>query len=546
MSISFDSVLTDGTSATGSEKIIIQSSKKIVSLSNAVDTLLSGDKSLSNKKSLRYIGIIGVLELLNQVDLCNIISYSLGQLSLSKLKPDTALTKNINLIKTVAFNLSGGINKLYTSSNISNPSQGKIFDTELQSDQKDAIRTNFLEIKSIIINNLTPELLSFIITLPGGGNISKTVEDILLFFNTNANITQVPSGQLNQLFLSINTLYSILVAVSSLQSAQSIVSLFPNLQDQIKKVQQQLDPSRILPTLSGILNSLRAITQICNNILKIVMLVQTIAKIIVMVKQVIRVAITIFESNPMPLQFSTAGIVSSLESAKNSLKKKDDELGVLLTEIISLTSILILFITDIVSKVQQMIFEIQKLIITIEQCGILSNGGDDIINQYKTAIKDLQSVLSDLKGFSDTYNLTKEPNVFRFGGYIIKVIDEELVDEGIKNKRRRAVAFDNNGIMVMQGELTFATNTQILVEELKLRLLEAGLITDLSFAITDTIPLNIVNALQLTSDIPSTNTSNTNNTQSINDINRLIDNMKGGKSFKKSIRNTMASQNSDS
>ena len=508
MTLSFGSVLSDGTSATGSEKAILGFSKKIVTLNTAVNKILSGDKTLSNTKSVKYIGMIGILELLNDVDVCNIINYTLGQLSLSKLKPSGKLSNNINKIKTTAFNLSGTINKLYTSSNLLNPSQGKVFDTENQLDQKDQIRKNFLEIRDILNQNLTPEVLSFIATIPGGEDATKTVNDILIFLNTNANITQLPSGQLNDVFSTINKLYSILVAVSSLQSAQSIVALFPNLQQQINKVQQVINPTRILPTLRGFLNSLKTIQQICNNILKIVNMIRTIAKILVVVRQAISIAISIFESNPLPTsipgQFQpggpTLGAISSLESAKNSLIEKETELGKILTEIITLTSIMIIFITDIVSQVQQMIIEVQKLIITLEQCGVLQGNDDSgLINDFNNTIKSLQETINELKGFTDAYAaVPQDPNLFRFAGYVIKIVDEELVDEGIKNKRRRAIAFDNKGIMVEQGELTFASDKRVLVEELKLKLLKEGLITDLSFAITDGIPLNIVNTLQLT------------------------------------------------
>lgn len=504
MDISFNSVLSDGTSATGSEKAILGFSKKIVSLSTAVDKILMGDKTLTNKKSTKYIGMVGILQRLNQVDVCNIISYSLGQLSLDKLKPDSKLTSGINNVKQTAFLLSGTINKLYTSGNLLNPAQGKIFDTEIQTDQRDQIRKTLLEIKSIINQNLTPEVLSFIATLPNGQNASKTVNDILIFFNTNANITQLPSGKLNDLFKTINDLYSILIAVSTLQSAQSVVALFPNLQEQIKKVQETIEPSRILPTLKGFLNSLKAIQQVCNNILKIVNMIQTIAKVLIVVRQGIQVAIGIFESNPLPTSVPpgvpppTIGLISTFESAKNRLKEKEGELGKILSEIVTLTSIMIIFITDIVSKIQLMIIEIQKLIITIEQCGILKGYDNSLVNDFKSTIKSLQETVNKLKTFTDAYtSVNQDPNLYRFGGYIIKIIDEELVDEGIKNKRRRAVAFDNKGIMVLQGDLTFATDKRILVEELKLKLLQKGLIADTSFAITDEIPLNIASALQL-------------------------------------------------
>ena len=51
-----------------------------------------------------------------------------------------------------------------------------------------------------------------------------------------------------------------------------------------------------------------------------------------------------------------------------------------------------------------------------------------------------------------------------------------MVDTTIVNKRRRGIAVDQNGAIVAQSDLTFATNTSIIIEEVKVKLVSSGLV----------------------------------------------------------------------
>jgi hypothetical protein len=99
-----------------------------------------------------------------------------------------------------------------------------------------------------------------------------------------------------------------------------------------------------------------------------------------------------------------------------------------------------------------------------------------IINELDASRKRILKTIEDLDKFSNKYDQAINLNQNIFGGYILKIQEEEIVDEGIKYKRRRGIAIDSNGILVEQTDLTFATDTNIIIEELKLKLNNKGLV----------------------------------------------------------------------
>ena len=76
-------------------------------------------------------------------------------------------------------------------------------------------------------------------------------------------------------------------------------------------------------------------------------------------------------------------------------------------------------------------------------------------NYWSTNINDLQDQLGGPQ------------NINSYKGFTFKVLDEETVTPGVA-KRQYAIAINTNGILTLTGELTYATEDQVLIDELKL------------------------------------------------------------------------------
>jgi hypothetical protein len=163
-----------------------------------------------------------------------------------------------------------------------------------------------------------------------------------------------------------------------------------------------------------------------------------------------------------------------------------------------------------------------------------------IINELDASRKRILKTIEDLDKFSNKYDQAINSNQNIFGGYILKIQEEEIVDDGIKYKRRRGIALDSNGILIEQTDLTFATDTNIIIEELKLKLNNKGLVqstgnTDSGYPDLDELSKDIT----IDSDISDAEDDNENNAEYIsiqNELNTMVDTIKGAAKLKKKVR----------
>ena len=293
-------------------------------------------------------------------------------------------------------------------------------------------------------------------------------------------------------------LFRSLNAIGSIDSLQGAVNLL-NLQKQIEKLQQILDPAKLIPTLKKILQVARSINQAGLQVLKVISFAKTIVKLLQTVIRVIRIIIKLFNKLPLPNMFTVHGVTATLESAKNAVDKKATGLTKILNQIARLLNIVYEFVTFLLEKIQIIIRELQKLLLQLEGCQQLKN--NPIVEEIKVTLTALQKTQAQLQEFADNYSRVTAGDIktLKIPGYTLSILEEQVVDEGVRFTRRRAVAYSDNGILVAQGDLTFSTNYRVILEELRLKLINQGLITqDTALGIDDQILFsNLGDILQL-------------------------------------------------
>jgi len=180
-----------------------------------------------------------------------------------------------------------------------------------------------------------------------------------------------------------------------------------------------------------------------------------------------------------------------------------------------------------------------------------------LLKDLRSTKGELMNTLDQLKGLTDAYDKAKKnANEAVYNGYTMKIEEEELADKGVKNKRRRALAFDQNGVLVMATDLTFATATSILFEELRLKLINAGLVQDTGLAIPKLD--GVLDALSLpetSADMLNSIGIKVENGQTPEDmlksdlkevqnqINTVVGSIKGSSDLKKSVQKTSNPEN---
>jgi hypothetical protein len=83
---------------------------------------------------------------------------------------------------------------------------------------------------------------------------------------------------------------------------------------------------------------------------------------------------------------------------------------------------------------------------------------DSSLNDLSAGLRDLKNQMGELLNSNNTYK-----------GFTFKIIEEETVQQVVA-KRRYAVAINIDGIVTLTGELSYATDTKVLIDELKLRI----------------------------------------------------------------------------
>ena len=174
-------------------------------------------------------------------------------------------------------------------------------------------------------------------------------------------------------------------------------------------------------------------------------------------------------------------------------------------------------------------------------------------SQLQQTKQDLVDLKEQLATYIQQFDSKTSPNTAIFGTYDIRVVDEQLTDTAIVNKRRRGVALDQNGNIVAQSDLTFATNTTVIIDEVKQKLLALGLVQpslgkinastlaviseSLNFLDSNDVLQDDLNIQPTQLDSPD----NLDENQGLG-LNAFVNNLKGAKKLRQRVREQVASQ----
>jgi hypothetical protein len=503
--------------AEGAESKIVLLTKSIEKINNRINIIYQGEpykdagiKFPGNKK--RTNGIVPILLELNQIDFCNLTNYILNKISFSNVDNPIGTEKTINTLQEKSKNLIKIIDSILTG-------QGALFDQtikintrvtvletipglnyeigdtfEITSNELSivtlnknkfevintkgkeallAIRDFTQEISSIIDD---PDVLSLVPQLSQGNNF---ITDFLGKADKYVTLENIPNEELQKILKKLRDLRNILTLIVGIQSigdalaaAQTLSGI--NIQGQVDKIQKSLDVSRIIPIIKKIINIVDNINQQGQKVLKYVRLALIYVKIGTILLKVLKAIIKLFKRLPLPLKFLLFGKATRLNEIWVNASKKIDDAVDRLKQLSTLIQLIYTFIQGLLVKLQNINKLLQTLQNNLEVC---ENTQDSpILEEVKNLRSRLTQTISDLQEFTKNYDQAIKNNVNTYGGFILEIQEEEVVDEGIKYNRRRGVAFDVNGILVAQTDLTFATDKNIIIEELKLKLQNSGLI----------------------------------------------------------------------
>jgi hypothetical protein len=245
------------------------------------------------------------------------------------------------------------------------------------------------------------------------------------------------------------------------------------------------------------------------------------------------------------------GIIATLEKARDIAELAIAKAIKRLEQINSLMSALLGLTRYILSNAIELLVRLQVLIAKLEGCEAMKDS--PVLDDLRASYQNLKAVKEQLEAYVANYEGKTSPDNAQFGLYSIRVVDEQLTDPTIQNKRRRGIALDANGVLVAQSDLTFATNTSIIIQETKLKLVSQGLVAPQFSTFADPDLSIVLEAAQylenddvLSEDFNFDSLTNENidppdgsdESKGIG-LNAFINNLSGGRRLRKRVRKAM-------
>jgi hypothetical protein len=263
--------------------------------------------------------------------------------------------------------------------------------------------------------------------------------------------------------------------------------------------------------------------------------------------------VAFFLTFPIPSFFLPAGAITGQsytlievfeERGKKKLVKRLAQINVLLGAIAGLAQTLIIGLYDIVQK-------INLILLNLENC---VNAPDDLKEEMQTTINNAASTINNLQDFLDRYNNAQDRINRTFGEYVIEIITEEVVDEGINIRRRYGIARDIDRYIVAQSTPTFASLDLIIINEVKLILSSKGLVKTGLNSLSPEESITISESLKYLDDqdasidsveLTAGDLNNLEENEQEIGLQSFINNLPGGKALRKRVRKKLIKQNQD-
>jgi len=221
---------------------------------------------------------------------------------------------------------------------------------------------------------------------------------------------------------------------------------------------------------------LEAMSRIINNIITNLERLQSYTALLEAAGIIFSLLVEVLTLLPIPTMFSTIGITNKMSSILQIIKTKATGFLYIVTGINIILSSVRFLLAGISAAITAFLSTLQLLVNQLNDC-------DD--EKRKKLGEELQTAVNRLS--YDNTNLIRlftldgddinngaissdKTGSTLYKGYSFRIIEEEVTDKSIKIKRRRALALNKMGIVALEGTPSFATDTNILIEELKLRI----------------------------------------------------------------------------
>ena len=467
----------------GIEGIITNIAKQLATVEKGVDDIYYGNKLRNTGIKIpgtqnKVNGILPIVQEISKLDLCNILTYILSNVKVQNIAgEDTAVGKKIKNLQSKAKELVADIDNGQISNKfIKDPTKlEKIYRT-----------------LSEVSNQIDNDIVAAVPQLANAKNYLNDVVGSLSQYTTPSsqftNLNTIPNADVQRLLGKIRGVQSTMYSISTIQSVQDLANVVNNaaninIANQLAQLQKVINPAQLLPVFKQISKTLKSINQILLKILGFIKILQVINKVVTVLLKVLAIITRILELIPIPNMFTTTSVTQKLSDALQKVKKFIEDTKKRVEEIAALIELIYNFIVGLTAKVNELILLIDAIIYNLQTCAATAES--PIIAELQEAKGSVISTVARLNTFTAAYAAAQADKLGKqriYNGFTLRIEEEEVVDEGVRYKRRRGIALDSRGVLVAETQLTFATDVEVIYQELILQLQNQGLASDISLA----------------------------------------------------------------
>lgn len=554
-----DKLNINTTSAIGLEKAIGVVARFMMKIQGNINQILYG-KFTSGKEDANLIkrllnkGIINLLEGLASIDFCNILNYSLNNLPDGKIfdpknppeSTDVVARKKWELQKK-AFDTQQFIDQYYREYVDTNNPQSRIGLLLLLQQINSTLST--------VVSNANTGLNDPLIkeNFPQISTASNFFQNAFGVFNRYTDLRQVPVQEIQKIVSLVDSVRQYSIIIQGLNNPKNAIGLIDSslngaIQKELSDISSLiLQPEKASSILKSIIKTVNTINNIAQKVLGFINTLQVITKVCILLIKIFNVVSAFFIALPIPNMSTTIGITNKFSDIlQNKVKEAGQKKLILrLEQIFAVLNLTAIVVTSLYAAIQNIIDKLKLIQLNLDSC---PNKNVDLLNEINDSINDLTKTSVKLGNFLNQYNDQQTKSESQFGKYAIKIVTEQVVDEGINLRRRYGIARDTNGYIVVQSTPTFASLDLIIINEVKALLVSKGLVSSNLSSLSSEDQVTILEAARF---LGEDEIGLDNIELSISDIQTIeeqdaelgistfINNLPGGRALRKRIRDKM-------
>jgi hypothetical protein len=508
-------------------------------------------------------GLINVLNLLLEVDICAIFTYAFNKLpgtpTFDPKKKEEQSKTTLGKIKWEAQNAAYEIQKYIDD----------FYANYLDPNNPESKLALFITIQNLNNKlNVIKELLAdpvLVEAFPSVSAMDNLFNNVQSFFDKYTNIDNIPNEELQKILKFIEDTRTTCVAIQSLNNPGAALQFIDTkfgtgLLKQIEKLNKVVNPKKLTQTIKQINNVSKQIQDVTNKVLSYVNFARVIISIAMLIITILKIINKLLIALAVPNLFTILGLSTKMSEANEKIIDTADYFMKRLQEVNSVLNSIYNLCQDVSLKIQRLLEALRQLVENIIAC---DNSDSppliDAVRDLNMTIANLQAIKDQLDEFVATYDKNKQKKNTSFGEYTIVILNEELTDEGIPRKRRYGVALDVNQAIIVQSTPTFASDDQIIIQEVKLLLISKNLVKSpaISTNAGDLVIMEEAASYLPDSDVDLDSIDNITFDQGLDDpenededdeendsinLNAFVSGLKGGRKLRRRMRKKMAEQ----